>query len=167
MFLIILIIVLLVLGRKQNIRKDLIVIGVTLFILVLSFFIVHILTAKKILEKEDFYGEYIIDRDFFSGKNADWQYRTYRFEIKENDSLYFYITKEGKNTKTLSGTISTIKPFTSSRLIINMRNSDYHILKTNPTIYREVWGFYLVFDSSKYGNMFFRKGVWKDVESYK
>jgi hypothetical protein len=31
------------------------------------------LTTKKKLDKSDYYGEYIIDRNYFSGKQADWQ----------------------------------------------------------------------------------------------
>ncbi len=48
--------------------------------------------TKKVLDKSDFYGEYIVDRNYFSGKQADWQYNNFRFEIKENDSIYSYIT---------------------------------------------------------------------------
>ena len=41
------------------------------------------LFSKKVLEKSDYYGEYIIDRAYFSGKQADWQYNNFRFEIKK------------------------------------------------------------------------------------
>ena len=36
---------------------------------ILSFF-----TSKKEVEKEDIYGEYVIDREKCAGKQADWQY---------------------------------------------------------------------------------------------
>tara|TARA_R110002074_G_scaffold129064_4_gene269863 strand:+ start:32 stop:352 length:321 start_codon:yes stop_codon:yes gene_type:complete len=60
------------------------------FFLIMS--IISILSKKKVLDKSDFYGEYTIDRDYFSGKQADWQYNNFRFEIKENDSIYFFVT---------------------------------------------------------------------------
>ena len=34
---------------------------------------------KNIIDKSDFYGEYKIDRNYFSGKQADWQYNNSRF----------------------------------------------------------------------------------------
>ena len=53
--------------------------------------------SKKKLDTSDFYGEYIIDRNYFSGTQADWQYNNFRFEIKENNSIYFHVTN-GKIT---------------------------------------------------------------------
>ena len=43
-----------------------------------------ILSRKKVLERSDFYEEYTIDRNFFSGKQADWQYNNFRFEIVDH-----------------------------------------------------------------------------------
>ncbi|QRR00195.1 hypothetical protein [Dyadobacter sandarakinus] len=39
----------------------------------------------------------------------------------------------------------------------------HHILMDNPTTYRETWSFYLVFDSPKFGNVFFTKGDWEPL----
>ena len=72
------------------------------------------------------------------------------------------MTNKDKVVRTLKGVISTVKPYSSERLVINMLQP-YHIFKTNPTIYRSAWTFYLVFNSTKYGNMFFKKGVWKPI----
>ena len=58
--------------------------------LIILSLVVEKLTAKKILKKKDYYGQYIIDRDFFPGKQADWQYETFRFKIN-NDKIYFYV----------------------------------------------------------------------------
>lgn len=44
------------------------------------------ITSPKILKKEDYYGTYHIKRDLFPGKQADWQYNSYNFVIKDNDS---------------------------------------------------------------------------------
>lgn len=42
---------------------------------------VQTLTAKKELKKKDYYWKYIFNRDYFPGKQADWQYDNFRFEI--------------------------------------------------------------------------------------
>ncbi len=120
--------------------------------------------TKKVLDKSDFYGEYVIDRNYFSGKQADWQYNNFRFEIKENDSIYFYVTDGKIINETYKGTITTLSPYQSARLVIEMEKPIHHILTTNPTIYRELWDFFMVFNSPKFHNMYFRKGKWKEIE---
>ena len=120
--------------------------------------------SKKVLDKSDFYGEYVIDRNYFAGKQADWQYNNFRFEIKENDSIYFYVTDGKIINETYKGSISTLAPYQSARLVIKMEKPTHHILTTNPTIYREVWDFFMVFNSPKFHNMYFRKGEWKEIE---
>ena len=132
--------------------------------LLLLSFILRPLWEKKILDKSDFYGEYVIDRNYFSGKQADWQYNHFRFEIKENDSIYFYVTEKEIINKTYKGKISTLAPYESARLVIKMEKPTHHVLTTNPTIYREVWDFFMVFNSPKFNNMYFRKGEWKQMD---
>lgn len=51
------------------------------------------------LNKKDYYGTYVVNRKYFRGYQADWQYESFRFEIKDNDSIYFYITNKAKNHK--------------------------------------------------------------------
>jgi len=120
--------------------------------------------TKKVLEKSDFYREYVINRNYFSGKQADWQYNHFRFEIKENDTIYFYVTDGKIITETYKGEISTLAPYKSARLVIEMEQPTHHVLTTNPTIYREVWDFFMVFNSPKFHNMYFRKGEWKEIK---
>ena len=127
-------------------------------------YIVRMLTDKKVLDHEDYYGEYIIDRDFFAGKQADWQYNNFRFEIKENDSIYFYVTNKAKILSTYKGKIITKSPFGSARLRVFMKNHTHHILAETPTTYRSAWNFYLVFNSSKFNNVYFKKGTWEPIK---
>lgn len=124
---------------------------------------VQTLTSKKVLKKKDYYGQYIIDRDFFHGKQANWQYENFRFEINNDDKIHFFVTDKDKIVKTYKGTITTLTPYSSERLVINMEQPTIHIMKSNPTIYRSAWGFYLVFHSDKFNNMYFRKGTWKPI----
>jgi hypothetical protein len=132
------------------------------FIILMS--TIGILAKKKVLEKSDLYGEYTIDRNYFPGKQADWQYNKFRFEIKENDSIYFYVTDREIINKTYKGKISTLAAYKSARLVIEMENPNHHILTTNPTIYREAWDFFMVFKSPKFNNMYFRKNEWEKIE---
>ncbi|AXG69901.1 hypothetical protein KORDIASMS9_02129 [Kordia sp. SMS9] len=117
-----------------------------------------------VLNKSDYYGTYVIDRTYFQGKQADWQYNTFRFEIKENDSIYFYVTDKEEILNTHKGTITTVTPYSSARLVIKTIKPSHHILTTNPTIYRQVGDFFLVFRSPKFHNMYFQKGKWKAIE---
>ena len=129
--------------------------------------IIRLLTDKKNLEKEDYYGQYIVDRDYFSGRQSDWQYNNYRFEIRENDSIYFYVTDKDKILKIFRGKINTTNPsqYISERLIIKMDQPIHHILTSNPTTYRWAWSFNLVFYSQKYNNVYFKKGKWKPISN--
>lgn len=125
---------------------------------------IGILRQKIVLDKSDFYGEYVIDRSYFAGKQANWQYNNFRFEILKNDSIYFYVTDGKKIIETYKGKISTVAPYKSARLAIKMENPSHHILSTNPTIYRASWDFFMVFKSPKFNNVYFRKGEWEIVE---
>lgn len=121
---------------------------------------------KKKLTKIDYYGSYIINRNYFAGKQADWQYDHFRFEIKDNDSIYFYVTDKERLLKTYKGTISTTTNFESARLILNMEPHTHHIVTSNPTIVRSTWGFSLVFHSSKFNNVYFKKGDWSQLQNH-
>ncbi|QSS96690.1 hypothetical protein IMZ30_09575 [Psychroflexus sp. ALD_RP9] len=126
--------------------------------------IVQWLTSKTELDKEDYYGEYVINRDYFKGEQTDWQYNHFRFEITDEDSIFFYVTDKEKILKTYRGTIKTTTPYSSARLIIEMDQPTHHIMTSNPTTYRSAWDFYIVFKSPKFYNVFFEKGKWKLIE---
>lgn len=131
------------------------------FVIVVS--IVNSIFSQKKLDKEDYYGSYIIDRSYFPGKQADWQYNHYRFELKEDGRVYFYVTDGERIIKTYTGTFRTVKPYNSERLVIKMDEPTHHILSSNPTTYRDTWNFYLVFYSPKFYNVFFKKGKWEPI----
>lgn len=149
------------LTRKKIVGKTLGYIWLGVFALTVFTGITQAMTAKKILTKSDFYGEYVIDKTHFPGKQASWQYNSFRFNIDENDSIRFYEMRNGEILNTFKGTITTTKPYRSERLIINMAQPTQHILTSGPTIYREAWKFYLVFYSPKFGNVFFTKAKWE------
>ena len=74
---------------KKLFGKTLGLIWLGIFGLIIFSMTINWLTSKTELEKKDYYGQYIVNRDIFPGKQADWQYENFRFEIKENDSIYF------------------------------------------------------------------------------
>lgn len=121
--------------------------------------------SKMKLSLVDYHGEYVIDRDYFSGVQADWQYSHFRFVITEDDSILFHVTDSERIVKTYRGTVSTTDEhdYDSARLKLHMDEPIHHIVQNNPTTYRDVWDFYLVFNSSEYHNMFFKKGDWLPI----
>lgn len=154
------------LSRKLLIGKILGFIGLGILGLVLLSGISRWLTSKNELDRDDYHGEYVINREYFSGEQTDWQYNHFRFEINSQDSIFFYVTDKERVLKTYRGTITTTDPrnHRSDRLIIEMERPTHHILISNPTTYRSTWGFYLVFKSQKFHNVFFEKGKWKPIE---
>ncbi|KAB8155932.1 hypothetical protein EZY14_001595 [Kordia sp. TARA_039_SRF] len=145
-------------------KKIFLYIPLGIAVLLLAAYLYRSYYKKPNLEKEDYYGSYVIDRNYFSGQQADWQYNTFRFEIKENDSIYFYVTEKEEIIKVYKGTISTVTPYNSARLIIDMEQPAHHVMKYNPTTYREIRNYFLVFKSPKFNNMYFRKGTWKEIK---
>lgn len=125
--------------------------------------IISFFNSKKELEKEDLYGDYVIDRDKFAGKQADWQYNHYRYRITEDNKIFFYITEKEKIIKTIQGKVEIYEGYASPRLKITF-DEPFHIIDNNPTLYREVWSFYYVFYSDKYQNVFFKKGTWSSID---
>ena len=152
------------LSRKLFFGKILGFIWIGIFGLVLLAGITREVTSKMELGKDDYYGEYIINREYFKGTQTDWQYNHFRFEITEQDSILFHVTDNEKTLKTYRGTIKTTTPYSSARLILDMEQPIHHILTSNPTTYRSTWSFYLVFNSTKFHNVFFKKGKWKRLE---
>lgn len=160
--------ILLLLGaftRKKSFFKVIGCIWIPIFCLIGFSLIISLLPDTRVLEKEDYYGEYIIDRNFFKGKQADWQYNHFRMKITKNDSIFLY-TMENENIVAVhKGKITTVKPYNSERLVLKMNEPNHHITETNPTIYRKRWwNFHLVFKSRKFHNMYFHKGKWEKLK---
>jgi energy-coupling factor transporter transmembrane protein EcfT len=151
-------------SKNKIIKKIATISWIMLFSLIAFFFVLKFFTTKMKLCENEIYGEYVIDKNKCAGKQADWQYNNYRFEIKKNNKIYFYITRKERIVKTIIKDLKFNNGHSSPFLDIDLRDSDFHILKENPTLYREIWTFYYVFHSEKFGNMFFTKGKWKSTE---
>jgi hypothetical protein len=149
--------------RKKFFGKAIGLIWLGVVGLVLLVATLHWLIDKKELDQSDYYGSYIIDRSFFPGKQADWQYNHFRFEIRPNDSIYFYVTDHAQIRQMYRGAIRTTTSYASKRLILQVEQPSHHILQSDPTTYRSAWSFYLVFNSPKFHNVYFKKGIWKPI----
>jgi len=155
--------------KNKHYTKGKIILSVySITVLLFTFLIIYgFLNQKMILDKDDYYGDYIVNRNYFKGKQADWQYEHFRFTITKNDSIFFYVTEKEKTIKVYKGIISTKNPYNhSERLVINIEQPTHHILSTNPTTFRNVWDFILVFKSEKFNNMYFHKGKWKPIREH-
>lgn len=119
------------------------------------FIILHYDTPIQ-LTRQDIIGEYRIDRNFYPGKNAQWQYDHYKYYITDKDSIVFVVYNDDKSpSRFIKHKISYV-PGYKCRLKINA-DSTYHVINDQPTLYRSHSRFYYVFKSVHYGNMYFRK----------
>jgi hypothetical protein len=143
-----------------------IILGLWLFFISIPFLLIitSIFTTKKEIDKSDIYGSYVINRNKCAGKQADWQYNHYRFKITEDNKIFFYITEKENIIKTIEGTVTFSEGYASPEIKLDFEEPKFHVLQENPTLYREIWTFYYVFESSKFGNMFFTKGNWKSID---
>ncbi len=139
-----------------------------LWILIGFFFLLgiifNLIYSKTEVTNDDYYGTYIIDRTKFKGKNADWQYNHYRFEITKNNEILLYSTDQNRILKIYKRKIEFVGGSASPHLRIINKNPKF-ILESEPTLYRNPWNFYLVFKTKPYSNMFFKKGSWESINN--
>jgi hypothetical protein len=151
-------------SKNKAIKKIAYIFWIILFSLIAFLCVLKLFTTKMTLNKNEIYGEYVIAKNKCAGKQAKWQYNHYRFEIKKDNKIYFYITKNERVIKTIIKDIKFNYGHSSPLLDIDLKTNDFHVLKEDPILYREIWTFYYVFQSEKFGNMFFTKGKWKSIE---
>lgn len=135
----------------------------SLFFLMILPAITNPFFSKMQVDKNDIYGSYIIDRSKYSGTQSDWQYNSFRFEITRTNELIFHVT-ESKNilySDTLK--VEILDQYKNNRIRIIRSENTHHVIVSEPTMYRNVWSFYYVFNSPQFGNMFFTKGNWKPI----
>jgi hypothetical protein len=129
------------------------------------------LGRPMILTQKHIVGTYVIDRSKFPGKQADWQYQNFRFTITNDDKLIFEsrINDSKWKADTVKVTYSSgyhdskIGEYCNRKLRVHTDSAHHHIIHDNPTLYRlSNDKFYYVFDSKKFGNVFFKRGTWKE-----
>ena len=117
------------------------------------------------LEPEDYLGSYIIDRYYFRGPQADWQYNHFRFKIRKPNKVFFYQTEGAKIEKVYRGKAFWItKGHSSARIHLEMDSPTHFIIASDPTTFRFVDNFRLVFNTTRFGNVRFRKEKWEALK---
>lgn len=108
------------------------------------------------LQKSDVIGTYQIDRKFYPGPNAEWQYAHFAFSILPSDSIIFVEANEnGTSQKIYQHQLQWVQGIKATWRVI--ADSTSHVLENPPTLYRHRHHFYYVLNSRKFGKMFFRK----------
>lgn len=107
------------------------------------------------VDKEKIIGKYAVDERFYPGSNADWQKKHYRFEVRPNDTFVFFERLADGSEKEYTGRIKWANERVE-KWSISM-DSPHHVVPKHPVLFREQFGFYYVFKTKKFGNMFFRK----------
>lgn len=133
--------------------------GVFLLLIVVTYLCQPML-KPVVLEKDDIYGKYRVDKTKYSGRQADWQHDHHLIEINSNDTLTLYIFDDNGHTiKEEKVKISFNEGWVNApRIVIHSDLTSNHIIKSSPTLYRKrFFNFYYVFESELYGNMFFKK----------
>jgi hypothetical protein len=130
------------------------------------FWILETFSRPMILTQKDIIGNYVIDKSKFPGKQADWQYENFKFTITENEELIFKsrIYDNIWKSDTVKISYSTgyydldKEEYCNRKIRIDSDSTSHHIISDNPTLFRQNFGkFYYVFESEKFGNVFFKK----------
>jgi hypothetical protein len=156
----ILILLWLVTRRKMWIKAFVYIWSSIIFVAFLMYTI-HWITKKTEPNIDAIRGKYVIDRNQFPGKQADWQYDHFQFEITDDDSFIFYETEKDKIVRTYRGKIEYSEYDNTPKIRLVFNGQRHHIIADNPTLYRNTWSFYYVFHSEKFNNVFFKKGEWE------
>jgi hypothetical protein len=133
-------------------------------LLVCISFCFYIKINKQIeVSKKDVYGKYIVDQTKYSKKQAAWQYETFNIEITrdkliEADFLTLFVLAKGKIVNIYRRKIEFIDVYKNRwRFETENDTTTHHIISSTPTLFRHVGYFNYVFESSRFGNVFFRK----------
>ncbi|MGJ8642303.1 MAG: hypothetical protein ACSHX9_02750 [Luteolibacter sp.] len=103
-------------------------------------------------DRSEIIGHYEIDRSRYPGKQANWQHATYSLEITSTQVIV-------RDTRTKTTWKSAIEWYYQPEYRWKFADSTnrHHIISEGPAIYRESFGYYYVFRSPLYGDMFFLK----------
>jgi hypothetical protein len=107
------------------------------------------------VDREKIIGSYSVDDRFYPGKNAAWQKKHYRFEIRSDDTFVLFERLGDGSEKPYFGKVSWANEATEKWSVT--MDAPHHVIDKHPVLYRERFGFYYVFRTKYFGNMFYRK----------
>lgn len=130
-------------------------------LIVLLFFVLIIIgyvNSPTNVDQSDIVGKYVIDREMFNGKNANWQHQHFSFEITDKDEFVFFeYYDNGKIKSVHKANVEYVRGFASPHLKINNLLPNHQVVEKEPILVRNKWDFYYVLKSQKFGNIFFTK----------
>jgi len=138
-------------------RVVLIILGSLWGLMILLFLFVSVFATfhkPQRLTKDQIIGDYYIDKGFYPGANANWQYDHYRFTITPTDSIYLFVRTNTNLEKVYKGKLDLVE---GPPVLWHAQENYHHILRHPPTLYRSYNRYYYVLHSEIFGNMFFRK----------
>lgn len=144
-------------GRARSWRLPVVALG-AFAVLMVVLCVIGWWMAPVTPSRLDVIGTYEVNRKIYPGPNADWQHAHYQFRITHDDQFLLYDHTFTDGPKVFRGTVWwMVEP--SYRWHLNMKDP-HHItnsLRKGPALYRGTEGFYYVFPSEKFGNMFFSR----------
>jgi len=124
--------------------------------LITGFVAFHYLNKPMRLKTDQIYGTYRVDKTKFDTAEGRWQFENFEIQIGRDHVLRLYQLQP--NRKILDAMEFTFSQyFNAPHISLKIDSTRHHILSTNPTLYRKPFSFYYVFESRKFGNMFFEK----------
>lgn len=132
-------------------------IGLVFSLIVVVSIILDSTPKYRRVSPSDVYGTYRIDRKFYPGKNADWQYKNIDFTITGNDRLVLMEFDDKGIMNQYTGKLTWSDTETRRALWSAKLAKKHHLRLESPILYRSYFHFYYVIRSDKYGNMFFRR----------
>ena len=93
------------------------------------------------MPKGRIYGKYEIDRDFYSGENADWQHQIYSFDITNNDEFIFSEKLSDGRKRKVFGKIEWYR--NSAPYLFRIKVANSSLIDEYPGHYRGNCKFYL------------------------
>lgn len=105
--------------------------------------------------KDSIVGCYEVDDRFYPGPNARWQKQLFRFEVGTDNSFVLYERLADGTDKPFFGHVSWAND-SPEKWSIRMR-TPHPVAVKYPLLYRQQHGFYYVFRTKAFGNMFFRR----------
>ncbi len=130
-----------------------------LVLAVIALSIVNTIYSPMGVDRDDVIGTYRVDREMFSGRQADWQHEHFRLTITEDDTVVLESLDSNGSWHVFKREITPVQGVNSYlwRFPNEGDSTVHHILAHTPTLHRQQWGFYYSFRSPRFGNVFFRK----------
>lgn len=120
-----------------------------------SLFFVSWYLSPVQISKGSIVGCYEVDDRFYSGPNAQWQKKHFRFEVTSKNTFVLYERLADQTDKPFVGQVNWANQ-RPERWSVTMK-TPHHVVDRHPTLYRQQSGFYYVFRTKKFGNMFFKR----------